>query len=193
MTHKERNHIYFEEQCWFLTMSRASSFLGVFPSFCHHSAFPCGRAGKGAGLCLGCAQGHHVCWGYNSLRDHQPTGARRCLPGRNPPVPWIHVLLGKGSWRARQGAESPGHSLRGSSHSPPSPPPALPCTTQWRFLLRPNWWPKWHHWHQIHVTPSPTIFWLRVPFPPVLFGAAGAPSPPANSISCSFLSALGTI
>lgn len=32
MTHKERNHIYFEEQCWFLTMSRASSFLRLFPS-----------------------------------------------------------------------------------------------------------------------------------------------------------------
>lgn len=40
MTHKERNHIYFEEQCWVLTMSRASSFLGVFPSFCRRFAFP---------------------------------------------------------------------------------------------------------------------------------------------------------
>lgn len=41
MTHKERNHIYFEEQCWFLTMSRASSFLGVFPlPFASASRFP---------------------------------------------------------------------------------------------------------------------------------------------------------
>jgi len=42
MTHKERNHIYFEEQCWFLTMSRASSFLRVFPSFRPCFVFPGG-------------------------------------------------------------------------------------------------------------------------------------------------------
>ena len=46
MTHKERNHIYFEEQCWFLTMSRASSFLGVFPSFRLRFAFPHGRGAQ---------------------------------------------------------------------------------------------------------------------------------------------------
>lgn len=44
MTHKECNHIYFEEQCCFLTVSRASSFLGVFPAFHFHPAFPVAAA-----------------------------------------------------------------------------------------------------------------------------------------------------
>ena len=93
-------------------------------------------------------------WGEMSRDVHRGTAcARSATPSgtTNPPATaalarWEphgtlnpHVLLGEGSRRAQQGAESPGHSSRGSGHSPPSlTPPALPRTTQRHLLPRPN-------------------------------------------------------
>lgn len=108
MTHKERNHIYFEEQCCFLTMSRASSFLGVFPSLCLRLACRCGR-GLGAQLA-----GAAACPGAVQLLEHWDILLELRVPlgslGRAQVCPEQGWAQGCWEWDPQGTPTPPGHS-----------------------------------------------------------------------------------
>lgn len=122
MTHKECNHIYFEEQCCFLTVLRASSFLQVFPAALSRSGSPLqlGHAGCRSSPCSpGTADPCTALAPVGAAGPHdevRPLGAPQSPLGRDRGTRWVAV----------------GSQLKGSGHSPPCVPP--PCESSRCFL-----------------------------------------------------------